>query len=163
MKNKSYELSEFRPPLPPFTKETALQKVRKAEDAWNTKNPQLIALAYSKDSWWRNRSQFIRGRDEIQTFLTNKWKNEIEYRLIKELWAFSENRIAVKFQYEYRNPTGQWSRAHGNENWEFNEYGLMQRREASINDLAISESDRKFFWPEGPRPLDVLGLKDLGL
>lgn len=153
----------LRPPFPPFDLESATLKVRKAEDAWNTRNPEIIALAYTVDSWWRNRSEFVQGRHNIVKFLTKKWEREEEYRLIKELWAFEGNRIAVKFQYEYRLNTGEWFRAYGNENWEFDENGLMRRREASINDVSLEENERKFLWPQGPRPLDYPGLKDLGL
>ncbi|MDO8342213.1 MAG: nuclear transport factor 2 family protein [Cellvibrio sp.] len=156
-------LLESRPPFPPFTRETAIQKVRAAEDGWNNRNPQKVALAYTSDSQWRNRDQFINGRDQIERFLAAKWTNELEYRLIKELWAFEVNRIAVRFAYEWRNEQGQWFRSYGNENWEFDEQGLMQKRYASINDLAIAESDRKFFWPQGPRPADHQSLSDLGL
>lgn len=152
-----------RSPLPPFDLANALVKVRKAEDAWNSQNPEAISLAYSKDSLWRNRSEFLQGRVEIVRFLKGKWQRELDYRLIKELWAYSENRIAVKFQYEYRNGEGQWFRAHGNENWEFDSLGLMRRREASINDIAIRDSDRLFHWLPGPRPIGHPGLHDLGL
>ena len=148
---------------PPFTLETAIQKVRKAEDNWNSRNPQQVALGYSVDSRWRNRSEFLTGRDEIIALLTRKWANELEYRLIKELWAFQENRIAVRFAYESHNPAGQWQRFYGNENWEFDETGLMKRRHASINDLLIHESERLFHWPIGRRPDDHPGLSELGL
>jgi len=134
---------EQKHPLPPFTKETALQKIQMAEDAWNSQNPEKVSLAYTVDSEWRNRSQFINGRDEIRHFLADKWKNELNYRLRKEYWAHTENRIAVRFEYEYQKQDGQWYRAYGNENWEFDENGLMQKRFASINDLAITEKDRK--------------------
>ena len=134
---------EQKPPFPPFTLETALQKVQMAEDAWNSKNPERIALAYTKDTEWRNRDKFINGRDEVIVFLKGKWKKEIDYKLKKELWAFQDNRIAVRFEYEYQNENGQWFRAYGNENWEFNENGLMQKRFASINDLPINENERK--------------------
>lgn len=154
---------ESRPPCPPFTRETAMQKVRAAEDAWNNRNPQTVSLAYTIDSQWRNRSEFPRGREQIVDFLTRKWSKEIEYRLIKELWAFEGNRIAVRFAYEWHDADGQWFRSYGNENWEFNEQGLMQKRYASINDLPITKTERKFFWPQGPRPLDHPGLSDLGL
>lgn len=154
---------EKRPPLPPFNAETAAQKARKAEDAWNTQNPVRVSLAYTEDSWWRNRTTFIQGRDEIVTFLADKWKNELEYRLIKEVWAFNENQIACRFQYEYHNKAGNWFRAHGNEQWRFDEDGLMMRREASINDVPLAEKDRKFIWPKGPRPEDYPGLTELGL
>lgn len=154
---------ESRPPFPPFTRETAIQKVRAAEDGWNNRNPQKVALAYTPDSQWRNRDQFINGRAQIDSFLTAKWAKEHGYRLIKELWAFEGNRIAVRFAYEWHNEQGQWFRSYGNENWEFDEQGLMQKRFASINDLAIAESDRKFHWPQGRRPDDHPGLSELGL
>lgn len=154
---------ESRPPFPPFTRETAIQKVRAAEDGWNNRNPQKVALAYTPDSQWRNRDQFINGRAQIDSFLTAKWAKEHGYRLIKELWAFEGNRIAVRFAYEWHNEEGQWFRSYGNENWEFDEQGLMQKRFASINDLAIAESDRKFHWPQGRRPDDHPGLSELGL
>jgi nuclear transport factor 2 (NTF2) superfamily protein len=153
----------MRPPLPPFTEATAIQKVRAAEDAWNRRDPEATALAYTKDSVWRNRDQFITGRTEIAEFLTDKWAKENEYRLIKELFAFTGNRIAVRYAYEFHNVHGDWFRAYGNENWIFAENGLMQRRFASINDVPIAEADRKFHWPQGPRPLDYAGLSDLGL
>jgi uncharacterized protein len=157
-------MPEQRPPLPPFTRETANQKVRAAEDGWNSRNPERVALAYTEDSYWRNRSTFVRGRAEIVAFLQAKWNRELEYRLIKELWAFSENRIAVRFAYEYHDDSGNWFRAYGNENWEFDENGLMQKRFASINDLPIQMGDRKFLWHQaGPRPADHPGLSDLGL
>ena len=152
-----------RPPLPPFTLETATQKVRMAEDGWNTRDPERVSLAYTVDSVWRNRAEFFAGREAIVAFLKRKWAAEQDYRLIKELWAFRENRIAVRFAYECRNPAGNWFRAYGNENWEFDESGLMRRRIASINDLPIAESDRKFHWPQGRRPDDHPGLSDLGL
>ena len=152
-----------RPPLPPFTKETATQKVRMAEDAWNGRDPAKVALAYTPDSKWRNRAEFLDGRAEIEAFLTRKWNRELDYRLIKELWTFDGNRIAVRFAYEYHDDSGNWFRAYGNENWEFDENGLMRRRIASINDLPIGESDRKFRWPLGRRPDDHPGLSDLGL
>ena len=148
---------------PPFTLETALLKVRKAEDGWNSRNPAQVALAYSVDSIWRNRSEFLTGREQIIAFLTRKWSNELEYRLIKELWAFRENRIAVRFAYESHDPAGQWRRSYGNENWEFDERGLMKHRHASINDLLINESERLFHWPIGRRPDDHPSLSDLGL
>ncbi|WP_086931763.1 DUF1348 family protein [Agarilytica rhodophyticola] len=155
--------AEIRKPLPPFTAETAAQKVRMAEDGWNSRNPEKVSLAYTKDSAWRNRAEFINGREEIQTFLTRKWEKELDYRLIKELWSYTDNRIAVRFAYEWRDDSGQWYRAYGNENWEFDENGLMQKRFASINDLPIQESDRKFHWPQGRRPDDHPSLSDLGL
>jgi uncharacterized protein len=157
------KLTETRPPFPPFTAETAAQKVRMAEDGWNGRDPKRVALAYTPDSIWRNRSEFPRGRAEIEAFLTRKWQKENEYRLIKELWAFTNNRIAVRFAYEWRDDAGNWFRSYGNENWEFDENGLMQKRFASINDLAITESERKFHWPQGRRPDDHPGLSDLGL
>ena len=152
-----------RPPFPPFTEETATQKVRMAEDAWNGRDPAKVALAYTPDSTWRNRAEFLNGRAEIEAFLTRKWNRELEYRLIKELWTLGGNRIAVRFAYEYHDDSGNWFRAYGNENWEFDENGLMRRRIASINDLSIAESDRKFQWPLGRRPDDHPGLSDLGL
>ena len=136
-------MSVDRPPLPPFTRETAVQKVRAAEDAWNTRDPERVSLAYTEDSVWRNRSEFFQGRPAIVAFLTRKWNRELDYRLIKELWAFAENRIAVRFAYEYHDDSGSWFRAYGNENWEFNEHGLMQKRFASINDVLINEQDRR--------------------
>ena len=156
-------MSEARPPLPPFTRETAIQKVRAAEDGWNSRDPQRVSLAYSPDSTWRNRSTFIRGRVQIVEFLTGKWRRELDYRLIKELWAFTGERIAVRFAYEWHDDSGNWFRSYGNENWEFNAAGLMQRRFASINDMPIKEADRKFHWPLGRRPDDHPGLSDLGL
>lgn len=154
---------DTKPPLPPFTAETAAQKVRAAEDGWNSRNPEKVALAYSVDSRWRNRSQFIKGRDEIIAFLTEKWGDEGEYRLIKELFAYHENRIAVRFAYEYQDADGNWFRAYGNENWIFDESGHMAERHASINDVAITDSERRFHWPQGRRPDDHPGLSDLGL
>jgi nuclear transport factor 2 (NTF2) superfamily protein len=154
---------EQRPPLPPFTPETAVEKVRKAEDGWNTRDPSRVALAYTTDSNWRNRSEFLRGREAIIVFLTRKWARELDYRLIKELWGFRENRMAVRFAYEWRDDSGNWFRSYGNENWEFDENGLMQRRFASINDLPIAAKDRKFHWPLGRRPDDHPSLSDLGL
>jgi nuclear transport factor 2 (NTF2) superfamily protein len=153
-----------RPPLPPFTRETAIQKVRLAENGWNTRDPKKVALAYTVDSRWRNRAEFVQGRPAIVDFLTRKWKKELDYRLIKELWAFHENRIAVRFVYEWHDDSGTWYRSHGNENWEFDENGLMHHRHASINDVPIAESDRKFHWDRSlPRPLDHPGLTELGL
>ncbi|MFI0777635.1 DUF1348 family protein [Streptomyces sp. NPDC021212] len=152
-----------RPPLPPFTRETALQKVRQAEDAWNSRDPEKVALAYSVDSRWRNRTEFPHGRPEIVGFLTRKWAKELEYRLIKELWAYEGNRIAVRFVYECHDASGNWFRSFGNENWQFGPDGLMTQRHASINDLPITEADRKFHWPLGRRPDDHPGLSDLGL
>jgi nuclear transport factor 2 (NTF2) superfamily protein len=155
--------NESRPPFPPFTRETAMIKVRMAEDGWNNRDPEKVALAYTIDSQWRNRSEFPVGRDQIIEFLTRKWAKENEYRLIKELWAFEGNRIAVRFAYEWHNNDNEWFRSYGNENWEFNEQGLMRQRFASINDLPIKEAERKFHWPQGRRPDDHLGLSDLGL
>tara|TARA_R110001606_G_scaffold200743_1_gene348705 strand:+ start:361 stop:825 length:465 start_codon:yes stop_codon:yes gene_type:complete len=152
-----------RPPLPPFTDETATQKVRAAEDGWNSRDPAKVAQAYTEDSQWRNRAEFLTGRNAIEGFLIRKWQREQEYRLIKELWTFAENRIAVRFAYEWHDADGQWFRSYGNENWEFAADGLMQRRIASINDLAISEGERKFHWPIGRRPDDHPSLSDLGL
>jgi nuclear transport factor 2 (NTF2) superfamily protein len=152
-----------RPPLPPFTAETAAQKVRGAEDAWNRRDPETVAQAYSIDSRWRNRSEFVNGRAEILLFLKRKWAKELEYRLIKEVWAFNENRIAVRFAYEWHDASGQWLRSYGNENWLFDGEGLMAVRHASINDVPIAEADRLFHWPQGPRPADHPGLSDLGL
>ena len=152
-----------RPPLPPFTPETAAQKARLAEDAWNSREPNKVALAYTPDSQWRNRADFITGRAEIIAFLSAKWARELEYRLIKEVWALRENRIAVRFAYEWHDADGQWFRSYGNENWEFDESGLMRRRIASINDLPIKPEDRLFHWPQGRRPEDHPGLSDLGL
>jgi nuclear transport factor 2 (NTF2) superfamily protein len=156
-------MSEDRPPLPPFTYETAIEKVRKAEDAWNTRDPYKVSLAYTVDSRWRNRSEFVTGREAIVALLTRKWARELEYRLIKELWGLHQNRIAVRFQYESHDDDGQWWRSYGNEQWEFDEHGLMRRREASINDIKIAESDRRFHWELGPRPMDHPGLTELGM
>ncbi len=153
----------IRLPVPPFTLETALQKTRLAEDAWNTCDPQRVSLAYTEDSRWRNRSEFLQGRTAIVEFLTRKWSRELDYRLIKELWAFHGNHIAVRFQYEFHDSSENWFRAYGNEQWEFDENGLMRRREASINDIPIKHSERKFHWPAGPRPADHPGLTELGL
>jgi nuclear transport factor 2 (NTF2) superfamily protein len=152
-----------RPPLPPFTPETAVQKVRAAEDAWNTRDPERVALAYTEDSRWRNRAEFFTGRAAIVAFLTHKWARELDYRLIKELWAVTGERIAVRFAYEWHDGSGAWYRSHGNEQWEFAPDGLMRRREASINDVPIAEADRLFRWPSGPRPADHPGLTELGL
>src|SRR5271170_6801621 len=152
-----------RPPLPPFTLETAAQKVRLAEDGWNSRDPEKVALAYTVDSQWLNRSEFIAGRSEIVSFLTRKWARELDYRLIKELWAFHENRIAVRFAYEWHDDSSNWYRSYGNENWEFRADGLMARRIASINDLPIAAAERKYFWPLGRRPDDHPGLSDVGL
>ncbi|MEM9277037.1 MAG: nuclear transport factor 2 family protein [Pseudomonadota bacterium] len=153
----------MRPPLPPFMEETAIEKARLAEDGWNGRDPAKVSLAYTEDSAWRNRDQLINGREEIVQFLTDKWEKEEEYRLIKELFAFHENRIAVRYAYEFHDENGQWYRAYGNENWEFDETGLMRKRFASINDLAIAEKDRLFHWPQGRRPDDHPGLSELGL
>ena len=155
--------NEPRPPFPPFTVDTAKQKVRMAEDGWNNRNPEKVAMAYTVDSQWRNRAEFINGRPEIAQFLTRKWAKELDYRLIKELWAFTDNRIAVRFAYEWHDEEGQWFRSYGNENWEFSAEGLMQKRYACINDLPIKESDRKFNWPQGRRPDDYASLSELGL
>src|SRR6516165_982081 len=152
-----------RPPLPPFTLETATKKARLAEDAWNTHDPERVALAYTEDSRWRNRAECFQGRSAIVAFLKRKWARELDYRLIKELWAFHEHRIAVRFQYEWHDDSGNWYRSHGNEQCEFDERGLMRRREASINDVIITEAQRKFRWPAGPRPADHPGLTELGL
>jgi nuclear transport factor 2 (NTF2) superfamily protein len=152
-----------RPPLPPFTRETAIQKVRLAEDSWNSRDPGKVAMAYAIDSRWRNRAEFVNGRDEIIAFLSRKWIRELDYRLIKELWAFTGNRIAVRFAYEWHDDSDHWHRSYGNENWEFNKDGLMACRYACINDLAIAEADRKCRWPLGRRPDDHAGLSDLGL
>ncbi|MGP0002054.1 MAG: DUF1348 family protein [Acetobacteraceae bacterium] len=152
-----------RPPFPPFTTETAVEKVRLAEDAWNSRDPARVALAYTPDSRWRNRSEFIEGRAAIEAFLARKWARELDYRLIKEIWSFKENRIAVRFAYEWHDDSGNWFRSYGNENWEFDEQGLMRLRLASINDLPIMETDRKYRWPLGRRPEGHPGLSDLGL
>ena len=152
-----------RPPVPPFTETTAAQKVRLAEDAWNTRDPERVASAYTEDSHWRNRAEFLRGRPQIISFLQRKWARELDYRLIKELWAFHGNRIAVRFQYEFHDDSANWYRAYGNEQWEFDAEGLMRRREASINDVPIRETDRLFRWPQGPRPADHPGLTELGV
>ena len=155
--------SDQRPPLPPFSRESATQKVRMAEDGWNSCNPQRVSMVYTEDSQWRNRSEFPRGRAQIVEFLTRKWARELDYRLIKELWAFEGNRIAVRFAYEWHDLDGQWFRSYGNENWQFDTNGLMEFRYASINDLAIIETERKFRWPLGRRPDDHLSLSALGL
>lgn len=152
-----------RPPLPPFTRETAIQKVRLAEDAWNSRDPERVSLAYTPDSRWRNRSEFVHGREAIVAFLRRKWARELDYRLIKELWACADNRIAVRFAYEWHDDSGNWFRSYGNENWEFDENGLMRLRLASINDLPIQESERKYRWPLGRRPDEHPGLGELGL
>jgi len=156
-------MTETRPPLPPYTAETAAAKARAAEDAWNSRDPVRVSLAYTPDSRWRNRAEFFSGREAIVAFLTRKWDRELEYRLIKEVRAHHENRIAVRFAYEWRDDSGHWFRSHGNEQWEFDAAGLMHRREASINDVPITDSDRKFHWPLGRRPDDHPGLSDLGL
>jgi uncharacterized protein len=157
------EATTQRPPLPPFTRETAIQKVRLAEDAWNSRDPEKVALAYTIDSRWRNRSEFVKGRQEIAAFLRRKWARELDYRLIKELWAFEGNRIAVRFAYEFHDDSGNWFRSYGNENWEFDENGLMRLRFASINDLPIKELERKYHWLLGRRPDEHPGLSDLSL
>lgn len=154
---------EQKPPFPPFNTETAKQKVRLAEDAWNGRDPEKVALAYTVDSIWRNRAEFIQGREQIVAFLQRKWSKELDYRLIKELWVAQDNRIAVRFAYEWHDDAGSWFRAYGNENWEFDENGLMKRRIASINDLPITESERQYYWPLGRRPDDHPSLSDLGL
>lgn len=156
-------MTESKPPLPPFTEQTAAEKVRMAEDGWNSRNPEKVSLAYTADSVWRNRSEFLTGREAIREFLDKKWKTENDYRLIKELWATTGNRIAVRFAYEWHDDNGQWYRSYGNENWEFSNGGLMQRRIASINDLVISKEERLFKWPQGRRPDDHPGLSALGL
>ena len=154
---------ETRPPLPPFTLETAIQKVRLAEDAWNSRDPDHVIQVYTEDTIWRNRAEFPVGRQAVHGFLSRKWARELDYRLIKEIWAFLDNKIAVRFAYEWHDDSGQWYRSYGNENWLFNEAGLMMQRHASINDLPIQASDRKFFWPLGRRPDDHAGLTELGL
>ena len=154
---------ESRPPLPPFTFETAVQKVRAAEDGWNNRDPQKVSMAYTAGSQWRNRAEFVKGRDDIAGLLTRKWNRELDYRLIKEIWAFSSHRIAVRFAYEWHDDAGNWFRSYGNENWEFDDNGLMAVRHASINDLPIKAEDRKYFWPLGRRPDDHPSLSDLGL
>ncbi|WP_321814980.1 MULTISPECIES: nuclear transport factor 2 family protein [unclassified Paraburkholderia] len=155
--------AEVRPPLPPFTRETAIQKVRGAEDGWNSRDPQRVSLAYTPQSVWRNRAEFVTGREAIVGFLTRKWARELDYRLIKELWAYTDNRIAVRFAYEWHDDSGNWFRSYGNENWEFDENGLMAHRHACINDLPIREADRLYHWPLGRRPDDHPGLSALGL
>ena len=156
-------MSQTNPIVPPFTRETAVQKVRAAEDGWNSRDPERVSCVYTVDSKWRNRSEFLVGRDEIIAFLTRKWQKELDYRLIKELWAFDGDRIAVRFAYEWHDEEGNWFRSYGNENWEFDADGLMHHRYASINDVPITESERKYFWPLGRRPDDHPGLSDLGL
>lgn len=156
-------MSAVRPPMPPFTPETAVAKVRAAEDGWNSRDPEKVALAYSPDSYWRNRVEFVEGRAAIVAFLTRKWQRELDYRLIKELWGFQDNRIAVRFAYEWHDDSGNWFRSYGNENWEFDENGLMRRRFACINDAPIDASERKYHWPPGRRPDDHPSLSDLGL
>jgi len=160
--NTSIESTSSRPPLPPYTRETATQKVRMAEDAWNSRDPARIVLAYTSDSRWRNRSEHVQGRKDIEQFLVRKWNREFEYRLIKELWAFHENRIAVRFAYEWHDDSGHWFRSYGNENWEFDANGLMQTRLASINDLPINANERKFHWDGNRRPDDHPSLSDFG-
>lgn len=156
-------MAEQRPPLPPFNEESAKKKVRAAEDAWNNRNPEKVSMAYTPDSKWRNRNEFLNGREEIQAFLERKWASELDYRLIKELWAYTDNRIAVRFAYEWHDDAGQWYRSYGNENWEFDNDGYMAERRASINDLLIKEDERLFRWPAGPRPINHPGLSELGL
>jgi len=156
-------MSTQRPPLPPFTRESAIEKVRLAEDGWNSRNPAKVALAYTEDTRWRNRAEFANGRQQVEEFLTRKWNRELDYRLIKELWAYTDNRIAVRYAYEWHDDSGNWFRSYGNENWEFDADGLMQRRFACINDIPIKETDRLFRWPLGRRPDDHPGLSDLGL
>ncbi|MDB5776646.1 MAG: hypothetical protein JWP38_2779 [Herbaspirillum sp.] len=155
--------NNVRPPLPPFTRDSAIQKIRMAEDGWNSRDPAKVALAYTVDTKWRNRAEFVSNRDEARAFLERKWAKELDYRLIKELWAFTDNRIAVRYAYEWHDDAGNWFRSYGNENWEFNADGLMSSRYASINDRPIQASDRKFHWPLGRRPDDHPGLSDLGL
>jgi nuclear transport factor 2 (NTF2) superfamily protein len=157
------ELEKPRPPVPPFDAASAAQKVRMAEDAWNSRDPERVSLAYTRDSIWRNRSEFLSGREAIVEFLIRKWNKELDYRLIKELWAFHANRIAVRFAYEWHDDSGNWFRSYGNENWEFDEHGFMRRRIASINDQPIRENERKYHWPLGPRPTDHTGLSEHGL
>ena len=157
------ESTEMRPPVPPFTRESAIQKVRAAEDGWNTRDPQRVSLAYTPQSVWRNRAEFVTGREAIVAFLARKWARELDYRLIKELWAYTDNRIAVRFAYEWHDDSGNWFRSFGNENWEFDANGLMAHRHACINDLPIREADRLYRWPLGRRPDDHPGLSDLGL
>ena len=154
---------ETKPPLPPFTQQSAIQKIRMAEDAWNSRDPDRVVLVYTEDTRWRNRSEFPVGREEVRQFLRRKWSKELDYRLIKELWAFTGSRIAVRFAYEWHDDSGQWYRSYGNENWEFNDQGFMARRFASINDLPLKETERKFFWPLGRRPDDHSSLSELGL
>ena len=152
-----------RPPLPPFSRESAIEKARLAEDGWNSRDPEKVSLAYTEDTYWRNRTEFLHGRQQVVEFLRRKWDRELDYRLIKELWAFHENRIAVRYAYEWRDDSGHWYRSYGNENWEYDEHGLMRRRFACINDMPIREADRKFHWPLGRRPDDHPGLSDLGM
>ena len=154
---------DSRPPLPPFTRESAIEKVRLAEDGWNSRNAHKVVQAYTLETQWRNRAEFVTNRQEAEAFLTRKWKKELDYRLIKELWAFEGNRIAVRYAYEWHDDSGNWFRSYGNENWEFDEQGLMAKRFACINDMPISESERKFHWPQGRRPDDHPGLSELGL
>ncbi|OCX21975.1 DUF1348 family protein [Pseudomonas graminis] len=155
--------AQTRPPLPPFTRESAIEKVRLAEDGWNSRDAEKVSLAYTLDTQWRNRADFVENREEAKNFLIRKWNKELDYRLIKELWAFTDNRIAVRYAYEWHDDSGNWFRSYGNENWEFNEDGLMARRFACINDMPIKEAERKFHWPLGRRPDDHPGLSDLGL
>lgn len=156
-------MSQIRPPLPPFTRDSAIEKVRLAEDGWNSRDPAKVAKAYSLDTRWRNRAEFVVGRDQAEAFLSRKWHKELDYRLIKELWAFDSHRIAVRYAYEWHDDSGHWFRSYGNENWEFDDNGLMINRHASINDLPITEAERKFHWPKGRRPDDHPGLSELGL
>ncbi|MGH8157364.1 MAG: DUF1348 family protein [Rhodanobacter sp.] len=153
---------ETKPPLPPFTRDSAIQKVRLAEDGWNSRDPERVVLAYSEDTYWRNRAEFVHGRAGARAFLERKWNKELDYRLIKEMWAFGGARIAVRFAYEWHDDAGHWFRSYGNENWEFDEHGLLARRHASINDVPMAEADRKFFWPLGRRPDEHPGLSDFG-
>jgi len=155
-------MATSRPPVPPFTRETAIEKVRLAEDAWNTRDPERVVLAYTSDSRWRNRTEFLQGREAIHAFLVRKWHRELDYRLIKELWTFRDDRIAVRFAYEWHDDSGNWFRSYGNENWEFDEHGLMRVRIASINDAPITENERKYGWPLGRRPDDHASLSELG-
>ena len=152
-----------RPPLPPFTRESAIEKARLAEDGWNSRDPEKVSLAYTEDTYWRNRAELLQGRQQVVEFLRRKWDRELDYRLIKELWAFHENRIAVRYAYEWHDDSGHWFRSYGNENWEYDEHGLMRRRFACINDMPIREADRKFHWPLGRRPDDHPGLSELGM
>ena len=156
-------MTSQRPPLPPFTRESAIEKVRLAEDGWNSRDPAKVVLAYTEDTRWRNRAEFANGRKEVEEFLTRKWNRELDYRLIKELWAYTDNRIAVRYAYEWHDDSGQWFRSYGNENWEFAADGRMAQRHTSLNDLPITDAQRLFYWPLGPRPADHPGLSDLNL